>query len=248
MSLESKLITVAENQEKVYNAGKDAYYDFFWDNFQENGNRVNYICAFGGQWTTETFKPKYPIKPTRAYMMFFNNQGLGMIVDDFVEFCRENNIILDFSNCVDAQYGLACLWGNHFGVLDFSKCTGTSSLSNLFYSHNYANGVKKIDELIITEATAFHTSTFQQATQLAEITKITGAIGTSISLGVCPLNKASIVNVINALSATTTGKTVTFKKTSINTAFGINVDNESTYTTEWNTLRGSKGNWSFSFA
>ena len=77
---------------------------------------------------------------------------------------------------------------------------------------------------------------------------MSGEVGNDINFGTCPLNKASIVSVINALSATTSSKTVTFKKTAINSAFGINIDNESTYTTEWNTLRGSKSNWNFSFA
>lgn len=62
MALEDKLIEIAENEQKVYEAGKDAYYDFFWDEFQKNGTLTFYGNAFSGYgWTDEIFKPKYPI-------------------------------------------------------------------------------------------------------------------------------------------------------------------------------------------
>ena len=65
-----KLVTIAENQQKVYNAGYekgktesgDSRYDTFWDVYQDNGNRTNYQYAFGGHgWRQATFQPKYPL-------------------------------------------------------------------------------------------------------------------------------------------------------------------------------------------
>ncbi|MBE6739702.1 MAG: hypothetical protein E7565_05230, partial [Ruminococcaceae bacterium] len=47
--------------EDVFEAGKsqgggDSYYDTFWDNYQQNGNRTNYENAFAGYgWNAETF-------------------------------------------------------------------------------------------------------------------------------------------------------------------------------------------------
>lgn len=60
MSIAEKLTTVAENQQRVYDAGKQAEYDRFWDAYQQNGTRGSYSYAFGGvAWTDETLKPKY---------------------------------------------------------------------------------------------------------------------------------------------------------------------------------------------
>ena len=46
----------------VYEAGKQAEYDRFWDIYQENGKRVRYDNAFTGDcWVDAIYNPKYPI-------------------------------------------------------------------------------------------------------------------------------------------------------------------------------------------
>lgn len=68
MSIADKLLTVAQNQQKVYDAGKQAQYGRFWDAYQENGERSNYNSAFrGAGWSDESYNPKYPIN------IVFNN-------------------------------------------------------------------------------------------------------------------------------------------------------------------------------
>ena len=62
MSIAEKLTTIAENEQKVYEAGKKSQYDEFWDTYQTNGQRTNYTYAFSGLgWTDNLYKPKYPI-------------------------------------------------------------------------------------------------------------------------------------------------------------------------------------------
>ena len=57
--------------DEVYEAGKKAEHDVFWDVCQNYGNRTDYSNAFGGQgWRPDNFKPKYDIRPTNGYMMF----------------------------------------------------------------------------------------------------------------------------------------------------------------------------------
>ena len=265
MSIENKLITIANNQTKIKQAGYDEYYNMFWDDFQQNGSLASYICAFGGQWTEKTFRPKYQIKPTNAYMLFYNNQGQVCRIADFVEFADnlakeqgktieknpelfdENGHyqLIDLSNCTNAPYTFACLWSAHFGVLDFSKCTGSSSLNYLFYSHNGSNVycVKKIDKLICSKNTTFNVTagssgSFYGATYLTDIT-VGGTLGKSINFGTCPLNKASIESVVNALSNDVTGQTATFKKTAVESAFTD---------AEWEALIAKKSNWTISKA
>ncbi len=62
------------------------------------------------------------------------------------------------------------------------------------------------------------------------------------------LSKTSITSIINGLNGDATEQTLTLSKTAVNNAFGINVDDETTWTDEWNNLRNSKSNWTFSFA
>lgn len=63
MSIAEKLQTIAENEQKVYDAGKQAEYDAFWDAFQDYGNPAKYTAAFRGyNWTDEIYNPKYPIE------------------------------------------------------------------------------------------------------------------------------------------------------------------------------------------
>ena len=234
-----KLIEIAENVSKVFKAGKKSQYDEFWDDFQQNGNRTNYTGAFGSQWTTQTFKPKYPIRPTNANFMFYDNSGGKIIIPDFVEYCEENNVVLDFSNCTVASYGIGCLHSNHYGVLDFSKCT---TLASLFYLHNCATGVKKIDKFKVTEATTFNVSkntagTFYQATYLTDIT-IDGNIGKSIDFSQCTnLSRASIESVISALSSNVSGQTASFSKAAIYKVFTE---------TAWEDLIAPITNWNIS--
>lgn len=251
----------------VYEAGQKSEYDKFWDIFQQNGERTDYIAAFGAQWTPEIFKPKYPIRPTSAYFMLFNNTGAGIYISDFVEFgdnlalkqskSPEKNPdefdkyghyqLIDYSNCQNAAYGISCLKSPHFGVLDFGKCT---RMDNLFYGHNSGENleysVQKIDEFISSEVTKFDTTTFQHAIRLKDI-KMSGVVATSINFGTCPLNKQSLKSVGSVLSTTTTGQTATLKKTAVNSAFGVNVDDVSTYTEEFNEWRNGRSNWTFSY-
>lgn len=68
---DTKIEEYADKVAEVYEAGKKAEYDEFWDTFQENGNRKRYPNAFSyGGWTDEIYNPKYPIKPNSCNAMF----------------------------------------------------------------------------------------------------------------------------------------------------------------------------------
>jgi hypothetical protein len=84
MSIAEKLATIAENQQKVYDAGKQAEYDAFWDEVQNYGNRRKYQITFNGEgliWTDKTYNPKYPIICEKtgyydAYRTFYQNRDI----------------------------------------------------------------------------------------------------------------------------------------------------------------------------
>ena len=63
MSIAEKLVTIAENQLRVYEAGKAVGCDSFWDAYQQNGKRTMYWYAFSGYgWTKDTLRPKYTVR------------------------------------------------------------------------------------------------------------------------------------------------------------------------------------------
>lgn len=225
--------------EKANSLPDDDYYNRFWDSFQENGNRTNYAVAFGSCWNKDNFKPKYSLRPTNAYMMFFNNTGsiidLGEVAEDYFNALR---IELDFSKAINVIYGIAALHAKRFKKLDFSSAT---NMGNLFYSHgSYVNCVEEIDEFISSEITTYDNSTFQQATHLREI-RFTGVIAKGVInfQWNTKLSKASITSLINVLSPNTSGLTCTLSQTAVNNAF----TNE-----ERVELFSTKPNWTISLA
>lgn len=79
MSIADKLTTIAENVPKVFDAGKDAEYDKFWDGFQQNGNRGAYRYAFYDNYPDEIFNPKYPFTCTGNCSSMFQYAKMSKI-------------------------------------------------------------------------------------------------------------------------------------------------------------------------
>ena len=104
-----------------------------------------------------------------------------------------------------------------YGALDFTNCTNTTI---------WLNGAGKLEDIEFVPDTIKISLSFQWCSKLS---------------------KKSITSAIKGLDNSVTGQTVTFQKTSINNAFGINVDDESTYTEEFVALRESKNNWIFGY-
>ena len=201
MSIEEKLIEVAENVPKVYNAGYEQgkadndTLSVFWDSYQGNGTKTDYRCAFSGYlWNNTTFKPKYSlsnIKFTCAINMF------------------------QYSSITTINYDL-----------DFSNCMG--SYANFAFSNS---SVKKVKSITLPKID--NTSVFGNATKLTSI-RINGTTEYNTSFNQSPLDKDSVISVINSLSTTTTGKSCAFDKPTVNSTFT---------TEEWQALIATKPNW-----
>lgn len=166
MSIADKLQTIAENESKVYEAGKQAEYDRFWDTCQDNGNRTNYDGAFMGiGWTEETFKPKYDIKPQIIGHTFRDCK----LKCDLVELLEKQGVVLDFSNCSLFYYTFYNADVERIGVVGGTKVTGYQSA---FTSCT----AKVIDKIIINPNAKFINNTNFQMPNLEEI-RFEGEIG-----------------------------------------------------------------------
>ena len=131
----------------VYEAGKKAEYDAFWDAYQYNGFRDVYAYAFAGiGWTKETFNPKYSIVATNAYHLFQNSYAN---LNDIYTVLDEKGLVLDFSMCTTAD---AAFYGCYIEKLRRLDFTSLNSASDIF---SYSSRLHTIEALVIKETTKF---------------------------------------------------------------------------------------------
>lgn len=247
MTTAEKLTKVAEglektqelntDLEKIINGGDTGYkshYDRFWDAYQQNGTRTDYRNAFYSgdgsysPWDDELFKPKYDIKPILAGNMFVkckitNLKALLEKLGRIMDFSKVTNVASLFNSAITVT---------HLPKMDFSLATDVSS------AFAYASSLHTIDELILGEQITTFSSTFVSCKSLENVT-IKGTIkinGFNVQWST-KLSKASITSIINALSTTTSGLTVTLSKTAKEAAFT---------TEEWNALVATRTNWTIS--
>jgi hypothetical protein len=236
-TIAEQLAQIAENQQKVYDAGyargyddgeseggggydegfadgRQAEYDAFWDGYQLNGTRTNYQNAFRSNgWSDVNFKPKYGIKPTNAENMFTQSA-----ISDFTKALGE--LEFDVSNASAVSFILSEIkYASRIPmVLD---CRKAPNSQGLFY---HSGGIETIDKIIVNEGNTF-SAWFTECRKLRNIT-FEGVIGNSItSLGASTLlSKESIMNIITHLSDTAEGKTLTLSMDAVNEAFAVRDD------------------------
>lgn len=231
MSIAEKLALIAENIPKVYEAGKQAGGD----------NPIYYAMKFTGLFSSATFPENYDFvlnvkkAPTDMSNMFMTATGLKTVKlisedntnDIIYQACFRDNKTLETVDLTEYNrkpttvaymFLGASALKSVYGALDFTNCTNTTI---------WLNGAYLLEDIEFVPNTINITIPFQWCTKLT---------------------KASITSAINGLNADVTGQTVTFNKYAVNNAFGINVDDESTYTDEFNTLRQSRSNWTFAYA
>lgn len=224
--------TADEVYSQGFDAGKQAYWDQMWDGIQNGGARVDYSNAFGKYWNTENFKPKYDMTPTSGTQMF-NRFGGETITDappvDLAGILEQAGVRLDTSKI--PNFANFFYYSSVGHIPEISVIGSKNKLIGIF---GFCKKLVKIDKLILKDdGTDEFKDTFLQTTALTDIV-IEGVIGNSIDLSYSPLNRASIENVMNALSTTTTGTDATFNKTAVEEAFT---------TDEWNALVANKPNW-----
>jgi hypothetical protein len=182
MSIEEKLVTIAENEQKVYEAGQKAEYDRFWDDFQENGNRKIYFYAFSGSaWTQETLKPKYTIRPKPvgantqtstgifAYCGWQSNKPIDFSVLDIdlsnctigtMLFANANasKIVVDLSTFTNLSQAFLANNGGNFESINLKVSELCTSLSSAF-GYNLARSIIFTDDSVIAASIDFSTVT-----------------------------------------------------------------------------------------
>jgi hypothetical protein len=234
MSIAERVRRLKADLDEVYdcglNCGKSDEYDCFWDAYQQNGNLTNYTHAFAGLgWTAENMRPKYPVRPVGwSERMFFKNQ----VAEPFA------NGEFDFSQLTDCNYMFAEAAAERIDFIDLSGC------NNLNYPFYYAPRLHTLNLKLRDDGTQTFTGDWMYTDNLENLT-IEGTFGNDVSFWICgKLSKESITSIINALSSTASGKTLTLKQVAVTSAF-YNED-AGTLSPEWYELIATKSNWTIS--
>lgn len=229
-------VTVDVDTKTPYNegfeAGKQAEYDTFWNDYQNNGNRTNYSYGFYGiGWNNITFKPKHNIKSTDCTYMFQNCN-----ITNLKELLEKQNVILDTSKCTRFTNMFNASHCNVLPTIDMSSAMTSGLMTNVFSSCP----IHTIEKLILPNPTTDFPSSFLVNSSLKNVV-FEGTVqrnGFNIQWST-KLTKESITSLIGCLSDITTGLTVTLSKTAKENAFTAE---------EWATLIATKSNWTIALA
>jgi hypothetical protein len=224
MTRDEQFEVIAENVPKVYEtgerAGKKAEHDAFWDVFQNKGARADYSRAFQGYgWTFANFYPKYDIRPAGSapYLFYAHGSEYNSAASkgSLKERLEECGVVLDTSKATSISDMFN--YNKVFTEIPTIDVTGTTgSASARVFANTYAELITI--EKIITKEDVTYVSWFSSASKLANVA-FEGVIGQDIDLHWSPLSKESIQSVINHLSDTATGKTLTLSKAAVEKAF-----------------------------
>lgn len=175
-----------------YADGQKEYEQWFWDIYQDNGNRSTYELTFGGLgWNDEIFKPKYDMQPIYATRMFAHSK-----ITDLKSILETLGITLDFSKMISGVELFANSTITNVGVMDL---TSMKKLDQVFY---LAKKLQSVEKLILAEdgSQTFSSSlTFGHCSSLTHII-IEGTIGqNNFNIQWADLDKESLLSILNAL-------------------------------------------------
>lgn len=231
----------------VFETGKKAQYDAFWDTFQAKGERGIYNYAFSGDaWTEDTFKPKYDLVPSQAYSMFMYHGYQRDInptpIIDLKGALERAGVTLDTSKSTDVKrifYVSSSI--TRIPTISFESCRDTTE------AFRTCTSLVSIDKIILkNDGTNTFSNTFRDCPALTEVIfdGVIGQNGLDLHWST-NLSKESIKSIIKALSPKTEGMSITLSKVAKEAAFPGN---------EWDELLGgnygeeyAKSNWTFLF-
>lgn len=227
----------AEGKQAGIDEGVKTEYDRFWDAYQKNGRRTNYDYAFT-RWAAEAFRPKYSIAPTGPADHMFWECGIG----DLAAILRKQNVTMDTSDATSVNYMFAGSAMTHIPEVSL-----LSAGNGAFAVFNYNVNLVEIEKVILKDDGAMtFVLWFEMCNKLTRIT-FEGVIGQDINFQWSPLSATSINSVITHLSDTATGKTATFMRSAVNTAFETAAGAADGATSQvWLDLIATKPNWTIS--
>lgn len=273
MSISDKLTTIAQNEQEINNLGKrinqimfdkDAslnetannmeqlnntmesilygdngtegdLYNLFWDTYQLRGGRTGYTYAFANPWTDELFFPKYDIICTGHNASVFAYSKITRLASKL----KELGLTFDTSKVTTF---LQWFQGSNIKDIPVLDCSNATSLS---YTFGTSSKVETIEKLILSDKITTVANAFEGCSKLTHVIfdGIIAITGLNLKWST-KLDTESIVSLIETLSPTTSGMSVTLSQTAVNNmVFPITSEKTNTTYNNWNELTGTKTNW-----
>lgn len=225
MTVAEKILQAKTDYDAVYDAGIKQGIVEYWKNAQRLGLRQSYAYAFA-YLDDDSFLPQYDISPIFESDYMF--QGADISAEHFKKVFAK--IKLDLSKLSHCTYIFANL--GQITELPFDiDVTYRTSITGLFSNSRNLVTIKKLK---VTNTVPFN-NCFDYCTALENIT-IEGTIGMD-GLNLqwsTKLSKASMISIINALSTSSSGKSITISKIAKETNFEVG---------EWADFIATKPNW-----
>lgn len=202
----------AELEQTLYgtDTGGKSYYDEFWDAYQDNGNRgISPYQYSTPAWDESTFYPKYDlIARSNTYGCFYS---FG--VRDFVKRIKELGLVFDTSKAtlIDVLFN-----GSYCTTIPYVSAASAKTAINTFRSCSYLVSIEGFE----VHENLTYSDTFTGCSLLENLT-IEGTIGQN-GLNLqwsTKLSYDSIKSILDALSRTTTGLSITLSKAAVDKAF-----------------------------
>jgi hypothetical protein len=199
MSIAEKLTAIAENEQKVFDAGKKAEHIGFWSMLQDNGSRSDYSQFFSSAFNEKNFYPVFDFNVKTGLYMF----RTFLFTGDLDQRLKDCGVVLNTENITNANgmfsgaYRIAKL--PHLVLtspiilsLTFYDMIALKSLEVTFgketgYSGTFG-GCKALENLLV------HGTIGQNGFNVSDSTKLT---------------HDSLMSIINALETKTSGTTGT---------------------------------------
>ena len=220
----------------VYEAGKKAADDAFWDVVQVDGTRESYMCAFIS-WGCEYIHPKHKVVPKTAdsrNQTFCSSKSLKRVEKEY----------FDFSQCpkgTTVQSG----WYYTFYQCPDLEVVEDVGINNAYSFNSTFSSSPKIHtiECIYPDENTTFSDTFNWCDALVYL-RVNGTIGKN-GFNVRyskKLDKESHISVFNAFSTTAT-ISATFSKVAVDKAFETTEGaNDGSTSAEWIALVGTRPN------
>ena len=205
MSIAEKLTTIAENMQKVYDAGKASAGDSggyeegysqaesdFWDAFQQNGNRTFYEYGFCNT-AFEPLRPKHKVVPTSRTICMFEYANVKKIEKAYFDFSKAS-VTSQGGSSTSGYYATFRYCYELEEIEDVGMPAG-----GLYNTFNRCHNLHTISILRVLENTGFN-GTFSHCFALENIT-IDGVIGQNglVLSDSTKLTHDSLMSIITAL-------------------------------------------------
>lgn len=169
MNIAEKTLQLKQDFDDVYEGGKKAESDAFWDIIQNYGNRTHYNSAFA-RWSSEYIRPRYKVVAKDANgiaSMFDSCSKLKKVEAEYFDFSQKST---GTNNNVGYYYTFA-----NCSVLEEIEDVGLIPQHNYYYAFSHCYNLHSIAKMGVDANTKYQ-NTFQRCDNLVNLT-LDGTIG-----------------------------------------------------------------------